>query len=160
MVKDHSDSEETPCRHMGYSFRLTARVLLYAPSHRQDSTYHSLCYTSRGALAGTRNSSMGPPHEGLIRQCIAPWANTLTTELHLAPTIEGIKGPGRSLHPHLSIYISMSLSLSLSLTTNLLAQTHIPADTCTMYPWQVCAVGVITPNQIPLTTTVAYLYKK
>ena len=46
---------------MGYSFRLTAWVLLYAPSHRQDSTYHGLCYTSRGALAGTRNSSMGPP---------------------------------------------------------------------------------------------------
>ena len=38
-----------------YSYRLTARVLLYAPSHRQDNTYHSLCYTSRGALAGTRN---------------------------------------------------------------------------------------------------------
>ena len=47
--------EETHCRNMGYSFRLTARVLLYAPSHRQDSTYHSLCYTSRGALAETRN---------------------------------------------------------------------------------------------------------
>ena len=46
---------------MAYSFRLAARVLLYAPSHRQDNTYHSLCYTSRGALAGTRNSSMGPP---------------------------------------------------------------------------------------------------
>ena len=29
-------------------------VLLYATSHRQDNTYHSLCYTSRGALAGTR----------------------------------------------------------------------------------------------------------
>ena len=57
MVKDHSDS------HIGYSYRLTARVLLYAPSHRQDSTYHGLCYTSRGALAGTRNCSMGPPHE-------------------------------------------------------------------------------------------------
>ena len=28
---------------------------------RQDNTYHSLCYTSRGALAGSRNSSMGPP---------------------------------------------------------------------------------------------------
>ena len=39
--------KETRCRHIGYSFRLTARVLLYAPSHRQDSTYHSLCYTSR-----------------------------------------------------------------------------------------------------------------
>ena len=51
--------KETRCRHIGYSYRLTARVLLYAPSHRQDSTYHGLCYTSRGALAGTRNSSMG-----------------------------------------------------------------------------------------------------
>ena len=37
---------------MGYCFRLTARVLLYAPSHRQDNTYHGLCYTSRGVLAG------------------------------------------------------------------------------------------------------------
>ena len=51
--------EETRCRHMGYSFRLAARVLLYAPSHMQDNTYHGLCYTSRGALAGRRNSSMG-----------------------------------------------------------------------------------------------------
>ena len=69
---------------MGYSFRLTARVILYASSHRQDNTYHGLCSTSRGALAGTRNSSMGPPHEGSIRRPIAPWANALTTELHLA----------------------------------------------------------------------------
>ena len=48
--------KETRCRHIGYSYRLTARVLLYAPSHRQDNTYHGLCYTSRGALAGTRNN--------------------------------------------------------------------------------------------------------
>ena len=34
--------KETRCRHIGYSFRLTARLLLYAPSHRQDSTYHGL----------------------------------------------------------------------------------------------------------------------
>ena len=73
MVKDHSDSErkETRCRHIGYSFRLISRVLLYAPSHRQDSTYHGLCYTSRGALAGMRNRSMGPPHEGSIQRPIA-----------------------------------------------------------------------------------------
>ena len=77
--------KETLCCHIGYSFWLTARVLLYAPSHRQDSTYHSLCYTSHGALAGTGNSSMGSPHEGSIRRPIAPWANALTTELHLAP---------------------------------------------------------------------------
>ena len=30
--------EETRCRHMGYTFRLTARALLYAPSHRQACT--------------------------------------------------------------------------------------------------------------------------
>ena len=36
------------------------RDLLYTLSHRQDSTYHGLCYTSSGALAGTRklNGSM------------------------------------------------------------------------------------------------------
>ena len=50
--------KETRCRHIGYSYRLTARVLLYAPSHIQDNTYHGLCYTRRGALAGTRNSSI------------------------------------------------------------------------------------------------------
>ena len=77
--------KETRCRHIGYSFRLTARVLLYAPSHRQDNTYHGLFYTSRGALAGTRNSSMGSPHEGSIRRPIARWANALTTDLLLAP---------------------------------------------------------------------------
>ena len=47
--------EETHCRHYtGYYYRLAARDLLYAPSHLQDSTYHGLCYTSRGPLAGTK----------------------------------------------------------------------------------------------------------
>ena len=69
--------KETRCCHIGYSYRLTASVLLYAPSHRQDNTYHGLCYTSRGALAGTWNSSMGPSHEGSIWWPIAPWANAL-----------------------------------------------------------------------------------
>ena len=50
--------KETCCRQISYSYRLTARVLLYAPSHRQDNTYHSLCYTSRGAPAWTRNISI------------------------------------------------------------------------------------------------------
>ena len=51
MVKDHSDSERgNPLPPHGLLFSL------YAPSHRQDSTYHSLCYTSRRALDGTRNS--------------------------------------------------------------------------------------------------------
>ena len=48
--------KESRCRHIGYSFRLTARVILYALFHKQDNTYHGLCYTSGGALAGSRNS--------------------------------------------------------------------------------------------------------
>ena len=32
---------------------------------------------------------MGPPHEGSIRRSIAPGANALTTELHLAPVPVG-----------------------------------------------------------------------
>ena len=69
MIKDHSESEETRCRHMGYSFQLAARVLLYASSQRQDKTYHGLCYTSRGALAGTRNMA--------CERIRAPTSNTL-----------------------------------------------------------------------------------
>ena len=45
---------------MGYIFRL-ARNLLYTPSHTislTGNTYHSLCYTSHGALVGMRNSLM------------------------------------------------------------------------------------------------------
>ena len=55
MVNDHSEivREETHFCHIGYSFRLTTRILLYAPSNRQVSTYHGLCYTSSGTLAGT-----------------------------------------------------------------------------------------------------------
>ena len=48
-----------PLQELGYSFQLAAKVLLYAPSHRQDSTYHGLCYTSCGVMAGTRHNSMG-----------------------------------------------------------------------------------------------------
>ena len=64
--EDQSDSErENPLPpHMLFFPILLyapARVLLYAPFFRQDSTYHGLCYTSRGTLVGTRNSSMGPP---------------------------------------------------------------------------------------------------
>ena len=83
--------KKTRCRQIGYSFRLTARVILYAPSHRQDSTYHGLCYTSRGALVGTRNSSMGPLHEGSIRRSIAPWANALPLSYVPAPWLYGVR---------------------------------------------------------------------
>ena len=41
--------KEIHCRHIGYSYQLTARVHLYAPSHRQDSTYHGLCYSTENS---------------------------------------------------------------------------------------------------------------
>ena len=62
MVKDHSDSERgNPLPPHGLLFPISSKVFLYASSHRQDNTYHRLFYTSRGALAGTRNSSLGSP---------------------------------------------------------------------------------------------------
>ena len=137
-MKDRSDD---PSHHERTLLPRSYISLLKQTSHRQDNTYHGPCYASRGALAGTRNSSMSPPwridpttnctmsersyhgatsrslnkhptdrithttalvtpvvehwlereiaqwvhHEGSIRRPIAPWANTLTTELHLAP---------------------------------------------------------------------------
>ena len=50
--------KETRCRHIGFSYRLTARVLLYAPSHRQDNTYHWL----------EREIAQWDHHEGSIRR--------------------------------------------------------------------------------------------
>ena len=64
MVKDHSDIDRgnmlLPLHGLLF-FDLAARDLLYAPSDRHNSTYHGLCYTGCGALAGMRNSSMGSP---------------------------------------------------------------------------------------------------
>ena len=48
MVQNHSDRErENP---------LPPHGLVFFICHRQDNTHHGLCYTSRGALAGTRNA--------------------------------------------------------------------------------------------------------
>ena len=66
--------KETHCHHIGYSYRLTARVLVYAPSHRQDNTYHGLCYTSRGALAGMRNTQR--------RTTLCPIQHVLKIQFH------------------------------------------------------------------------------
>ena len=60
MASDHSVREETRCRHMGYSFRLTV--------------------VEHWLEREIAQSSMGPPHEGSIRRPIAPWANALTTD--------------------------------------------------------------------------------
>ena len=113
--------KETCCRHIGYSFQLTARVLLYAPSHRQDCTYHSLCYTSRGSLAGTRNSSMGPHHErtllprSYISLPVIPPSHTLiissTWEVgHLKTASSTVQIKGNS---NLLLYLAMFPQVSI-----------------------------------------------
>ena len=62
MVKDHSDCERgNPLHPHGLLFSISSKGSFISISHRQDSTYHGLCYTSLGTLARTRNSSMGPP---------------------------------------------------------------------------------------------------
>ena len=72
---------------MWYSFRLAAMVLLYVSSHKQDKTYHSLCYTSQTSELEWEIAQW-VHHEGSIWWPIAPWANAFTTELHLAPPID------------------------------------------------------------------------
>ena len=47
MVKDHSDREIE---------NLLPPHGLFFPISNKDNTYHELCYTSRGALAGMRNT--------------------------------------------------------------------------------------------------------
>ena len=74
MVKNHSDSERgNPLLTHGLIFLISNKgSFIYASSHRQDSTYHSLCYTSCGALAGTRNSSTGPQVARDLLMCFLP----------------------------------------------------------------------------------------
>ena len=74
---------------MGYSFRLAARVLLYAPSHRQDSTYQSVTPVMVHWLE--REIAQWVHQEGLIRRPIAPWANAVTTELHPRCSLQWVR---------------------------------------------------------------------
>ena len=54
MVKDHSDSEKgNPLPPHGLLFPINSKGSFICTIHGQDSTYHGLYYTSRGALAGT-----------------------------------------------------------------------------------------------------------
>ena len=53
MVKDHSDSERgNPLPPHRLLFPISSKGSFICTSLRQDNTYHSLCYTSHGALAG------------------------------------------------------------------------------------------------------------
>ena len=62
IVKDHSDSKRgNPMPPHWLLFPISSKCSFICTNPQQDSTYHGQCYTSRGALAGSRNRSMGPP---------------------------------------------------------------------------------------------------
>ena len=60
MVKEHSDSEK----------RNPQQKFFYM-HHPTDRITHTTAFVTP-VVAGTRNSSMGPPHEGSIRRLITP----------------------------------------------------------------------------------------
>ena len=65
MVKDHSDSEKgNPLPPHMLLLSINSKGFFYM-HHPTDRIAHTTAFVHhRGALAGTRNSSMGPPHEG------------------------------------------------------------------------------------------------
>ena len=69
MVKDHSDNERGNLLPHELLFLINSKGSFIC-TFPQTNAYHSLCYTSRGALAGTRNISMSPFHEGSIQRPI------------------------------------------------------------------------------------------
>ena len=62
MVNHHSDSDRgKPLPAHGILFSISSKVsFICIIPHTTDNIYHCFCYTIRGALAGTRNNSMGP----------------------------------------------------------------------------------------------------
>ena len=69
--------EEARCRHMDYFFRLTAMVLLYAPSHRQDNTYNGLTPVVEHWLEREVTSTNGSPwdHDGFLFRIYIQYCN-------------------------------------------------------------------------------------
>ena len=87
---------------MGYSFWLTARIILYAQSHR-------LCYTSRGALAGTRNMTEVTMLWQIIQTC--NWVYYLVNRFHITnlPSIFLTQPSVLSVHSRSPVCICRSL---------------------------------------------------
>ena len=85
-LKDHGDSQRRnlflPLQGLFFLIN-TKGSYMYHPTY---NIYHSLCYTSRGALTGMRSSSLSPPCriDLTTYHTISRWS---TTVLHLAPAL-------------------------------------------------------------------------
>ena len=115
---------------MGYSFRLAASVLLYASSHIQDNTYYGLCYTNCGALAGTRNSSVGPQWriDPTIHRTISESSYHGATSRSQKNKIKTLKD--RSFKVRLGSILSVTL---FSVKINSITQCLKPGVDCSLY---------------------------
>ena len=87
----------------GLLFLISSKELLYAPSHRQDSPYHCLYYTSCGALAGMRNGSMCTLSE-IDLMTHHTMSGCSTMELHLAPVYSRDKNKIRHRQTNLVVH--------------------------------------------------------
>ena len=133
MVKDYSDSERgNPLPPHRLLFPISSKGYFICIIHRHDNTYHGLCYTSRRALAGTRNSLMGPPHEGSIRRPFAPWANALTTELHLAPLLVRSRHMAENVAKHVTYSPDLNSIINFILTKMRFASFCHGRTVCTL----------------------------
>ena len=103
---------ETRCRHKGYSFRLTASVLLYAPSHRQDSTYTAFD-TPVVEQWLEREIDQWVHHEGSIRRTMRDafcLQYRIFTRWHLDILIRGCFNK----HPYTTLHLSRDESRLLN----------------------------------------------
>ena len=141
--------EETWFHHyLGYSFRLAARVLLYAPSHRQDSTYHILSYTSHGTLAGTRNSSDSLPW-GIDLMTHHTTSRRSSMELHLVPQMTRLMFYTHASVAHVTSVPGPDItSVALHLVTPVSRLVH-----CLLHGKSICSwvVGSILHGVDPLS---------
>ena len=68
----------------GLLFPISSKFFLYESSHRQDNAYHNLCDIPVVEHWLEQKIAQWVHHEESIWWPIAPWANALTKELHLA----------------------------------------------------------------------------
>ena len=109
MVKDHSDSVRgNPLQPHGLLFSIssTGYFICIVPQTGYN-TYHGLCYTSRGALAGLNGSTMrdrsdDPMHHDARSFCDRPKSVSYLTLPHPPP-------PNTHTHTHTNNYMSYAV---------------------------------------------------
>ena len=90
MIKDHSDSERKPAATTWATLYKYQQGFFYM-HHPTDRIAHTTTFVTP-VVEHWLEWEIAPwiHDKGLIWRPIAPWANTLTTELHLAPLINSL----------------------------------------------------------------------